>query len=105
MELIFDMEPSVVSNRLRGDPLRLGQILINYCNNAIKFTENGEVLVRGRVIEEDVNGLLVRFSVSDTGIGMTEKQIGRLFQAFEQADASTSRKYGGTGLGLTISKC
>jgi two-component system sensor histidine kinase/response regulator len=104
MELIFDMEPSVVSNRLRGDPLRLGQILINYCNNAIKFTENGEVLVRGRVIEEDVNGLLVRFSVSDTGIGMTEKQIGRLFQAFEQADASTSRKYGGTGLGLTISK-
>jgi signal transduction histidine kinase/DNA-binding response OmpR family regulator len=104
LELIFDMEPSVVSNRLRGDPLRLGQILINYCNNAIKFTEKGEVVVRGRVIEEDVDSLLVRFSVSDTGIGMTEKQIGRLFQAFEQADASTSRKYGGTGLGLTISK-
>jgi signal transduction histidine kinase/CheY-like chemotaxis protein len=104
LELIFDMEPSVVSNRLRGDPLRLGQILINYCNNAIKFTEMGEVVVRGRVIEEDLDSLLVRFSVSDTGIGMTEKQIGRLFQAFEQADESTSRKYGGTGLGLTISK-
>ena len=104
LELIFDMEPSVVSNRLRGDPLRLGQILINYCNNAIKFTEKGDVVVRGRVMEAGSDSLLVRFSVSDTGIGMTEKQIGRLFQAFEQADASTSRKYGGTGLGLTISK-
>src|SRR5262249_10536404 len=98
LELIFDMEPSVVSNRLKGDPLRLGQILINYCNNAIKFTEKGEIVVSGKAIE-DADSLLIRFSVSDTGIGMTEKQIGRLFQAFEQADASTSRKYGGTGLG------
>src|SRR5262249_27025829 len=82
LELIFDMESSVVSNRLRGDPLRLGQILINYCNNAIKFTEKGEVFVEGRVLEASPESLLVKFSVSDTGIGMTEKQIDRLFQAF-----------------------
>jgi two-component system sensor histidine kinase/response regulator len=104
LELIFDIEPSVASNRLRGDPLRLGQILINFCNNAIKFTENGEVAVKGRVLEASGDSLLVKFSVCDTGIGMTEEQIGRLFQAFEQADASTTRRYGGTGLGLTISK-
>src|SRR5262245_39266768 len=104
LELIFDIEPSVAFNRLRGDPLRLGQILINFCNNAIKFTENGEIAVKGRVLEATGDGLLVKFSVCDTGIGMTEEQIGRLFQAFEQADASTTRRFGGTGLGLTISK-
>src|SRR5262245_47305989 len=104
LELIFDIEPPVASSRLRGDPLRLGQILINFCNNAIKFTENGEVAVKGRVLEASGGSLLVKFSVCDTGIGMTKEQIGRLFQAFEQADASTTRRYGGTGLGLTISK-
>src|SRR5262245_2365369 len=104
LELIFDIEPPVASSRLRGDPLRLGQILINFCNNAIKFTENGEVTVKGRVLEASGGSLLVKFSVCDTGIGMTKEQIGRLFQAFEQADASTTRRYGGTGLGLTISK-
>ncbi|MGH6824668.1 response regulator [Methyloceanibacter sp.] len=104
LEVIFDVEPSVAADCLRGDPLRLGQILINYCNNAIKFTEKGEVVVRARVLEANGDRLLVKFSVSDTGIGMTEEQIGRLFQAFEQADASTTRQYGGTGLGLTISK-
>src|SRR5262245_1341368 len=104
LEVIFDLEPSVASNLLRGDPLRLGQILINYCNNAIKFTDKGEVVVKTRVLEDTGDSLLVEFSVSDTGIGMTEKQIGRLFQAFEQADVSTTRRYGGTGLGLTISK-
>jgi signal transduction histidine kinase len=104
LEFIFDIEPSVTSDRLRGDPLRLGQILINFCNNAIKFTEKGEVAVKGRVLEASGDSLLVKFSVSDTGIGMTEEQIDRLFQAFEQADVSTTRKYGGTGLGLTISK-
>ena len=104
LELIFDIEPSVVSTRLRGDPLRLGQILINFCNNAVKFTEAGEVVIKARVVEDGGDSHLLEFSVSDTGIGMTEAQIGRLFQAFEQADTSTTRKYGGTGLGLAISK-
>ncbi len=104
LELIFDIEPLVNSTRLRGDPLRLGQILINFCNNAVKFTEEGNVVIRGRVLEASEDSQVVEFSVSDTGIGMTEAQIGRLFQAFEQADTSTTRKYGGTGLGLAISK-
>ena len=103
LELIFEVEPSV-STHFRGDPLRLGQILINFCNNAVKFTEAGEVAVEVRVLEDSPDCQLVEFSVSDTGIGMRETQIERLFQAFEQADASTTRKYGGTGLGLAISK-
>ena len=104
LELIFDIEPSVVSTRLRGDPLRLGQVLINFCNNAVKFTDKGDVVIRAQVLETTGVDQLIEFSVSDTGIGMTETQIGRLFQAFEQADTSTTRKYGGTGLGLAISK-
>ena len=103
LELIFDIDPKV-STHPKGDPLRLGQILINYCNNAVKFTERGEIIVKARVQEEDENGQLVYFSVSDTGIGLTDEQMGRLFQAFEQADASTTRQHGGTGLGLAISK-
>jgi two-component system sensor histidine kinase/response regulator len=101
--LIFDIDPGV-SNHPKGDPLRLGQILINYCNNAVKFTERGEIVIKTRVQKEDENGQLVYFSVSDTGVGLTEEQMGRLFQAFEQADASTTRRHGGTGLGLAISK-
>jgi len=103
LELIFDIDPAV-STHAKGDPLRLGQILINYCNNAVKFTEHGEIVVKARVKEEDENGELIHFSVSDTGIGLTDEQMGRLFQAFEQADASTTRQHGGTGLGLAISK-
>src|SRR5262245_24839082 len=103
LELIFEVEPAV-STHFRGDPLRLGQILINFCNNAVKFTDKGEVTVEVRVLEDNTDSQLVEFSVSDTGIVMTEKQIERLFQAFEQADASTTRKHGGTGLGLAISK-
>ncbi|RSL15628.1 two-component system sensor histidine kinase/response regulator [Edaphobacter aggregans] len=103
LELIFDIEPSV-STQLKGDPLRLGQILINFCNNAVKFTEQGEIVVKVRIQEEDEDSKLVCFSVSDTGIGLTEEQMGRLFQAFEQADTSTTRQFGGTGLGLAISK-
>ena len=103
LELIFDIEPSVPT-QLRGDPLRLGQILINFCNNAVKFTETGEIVVKARVQEKNEDGQLVCFSVSDTGIGLTQEQMGRLFQAFEQADASTTRQHGGTGLGLAISK-
>jgi signal transduction histidine kinase/DNA-binding response OmpR family regulator/HPt (histidine-containing phosphotransfer) domain-containing protein/HAMP domain-containing protein len=103
LELIFDIDPTVTTH-LKGDPLRLGQILINFCNNAVKFTEHGEIVVKTRVQEKDENGQLVYFAVSDTGIGLSPEQMGRLFQAFEQADASTTRQHGGTGLGLAISK-
>jgi len=103
LELIFEVEPTVCTH-FKGDPLRLGQILINFCNNAVKFTETGEIMVQVRVLENNADNQLVEFSVRDTGIGMTSEQVERLFQAFEQADASTTRKYGGTGLGLAISK-
>jgi two-component system, sensor histidine kinase and response regulator len=103
LELIFDID-SAVHTHPKGDPLRLGQILINFCNNAVKFTEHGEIVVKARVQKQDDTGQLVYFAVSDTGIGLSEEQMGRLFQAFEQADASTTRQHGGTGLGLAISK-
>ena len=103
LELVFDIDPAV-PRRLRGDPLRLGQILINYANNAVKFTERGEVVVSARVAEETASDVLLRFEVRDTGIGISPDQCSRLFQSFQQADSSTSRKYGGTGLGLAISR-
>ena len=103
LELIVDVDPKL-PNDLRGDSLRLGQILINFASNAVKFTEKGSVVVRVRQAEEDEQGLLLRFEVQDTGIGLTPEQIGKLFQSFSQADTSTTRKYGGTGLGLAISK-
>ncbi len=103
LELIVDVEPSL-PNDLVGDPLRLGQVLINFASNAVKFTETGSVVVRVRKAEEGDRDLLVRFEVQDTGIGLTGEQIGKLFQSFSQADSSTTRKYGGTGLGLAISK-
>ena len=93
-----------VPHNLIGDPLRLVQILINYCNNAIKFTEHGGITISISVKEETSRGLLLYFAVHDTGIGLTKKQIEPLFQNFSQSDASISRKYGGTGLGLCISK-
>ena len=89
---------------LVGDPLRLSQVLVNLGNNAVKFTETGEIVVTIRLKERLSDAVRLRFSVRDTGIGMTEEQRKKLFQAFSQADASTTRKYGGTGLGLTISK-
>ncbi|MCX7143861.1 MAG: PAS domain S-box protein, partial [Proteobacteria bacterium] len=103
LELVFDIERGVPYD-LIGDPLRLGQILINYANNAVKFTEKGEVDVLVRKREESDEEVLLYFAVKDTGIGLTEEQRGRLFQSFQQADTSTTRKYGGTGLGLAISK-
>ena len=103
LELIFDIDPALPT-QLKGDPLRLGQILINFCNNAVKFTESGEIVVCARIQEKDEEGQLIYFSVRDTGIGLTKEQMGRLFRAFEQADASTTRQHGGTGLGLAISK-
>lgn len=90
--------------KLQGDPMRLSQILINLTNNAVKFTEQGSVTVEITAETSDENSILLRCAVSDTGIGMTDAQIARLFQSFSQADVSVSRKYGGTGLGLAISK-
>jgi len=105
LELVFDVAPDVPAS-LVGDSLRLGQILINYANNAVKFTERGEVAVTVRVqgASADPRRVLLHFAVRDTGIGLTDEQMRQLFQSFQQADASTTRKYGGTGLGLAISK-
>ncbi|WP_374401318.1 PAS domain S-box protein [Niveibacterium sp.] len=103
LELVFDIDKTV-PEILLGDPLRIGQILINYANNAVKFTETGEIDVVVRVLEDTDDNVLLHFAVRDTGIGLTEEQRARLFQSFQQADTSTTRKYGGTGLGLAISK-
>ncbi|NUN07753.1 MAG: PAS domain S-box protein [Ignavibacteriaceae bacterium] len=89
---------------LVGEPLRVGQIIINYCSNAVKFTEKGEIVVSADVHEIIGNKVKIRFSVRDTGIGLTPEQQAKMFQSFSQADSSTTRKYGGTGLGLAISK-
>ncbi len=93
-----------VPNFFKGDPTRLQQILTNLCGNAVKFVEKGEILLEISLAESSGDDLLLRFEVSDTGIGIGKNQIKRLFQSFTQADSSTTRKYGGTGLGLTISK-
>ena len=103
LEFLFFVEEGV-PNGLVGDPLRLGQILINLCTNAVKFTEKGEVLVTVKLLEKNSRQIRLQFSVSDTGIGITEQQQQKLFQSFSQADDSTTRKYGGTGLGLSICK-
>ncbi|SIS96683.1 response regulator [Insolitispirillum peregrinum] len=103
LELCFDVAPDVPTS-LIGDPLRLGQILINYGNNAVKFTEKGEITILVRVVERTDQSVLLHFGVRDTGIGLDDEQMSRLFQSFQQADSSTTRKYGGTGLGLAISK-
>ncbi|MDH3876693.1 MAG: response regulator [Desulfobacterales bacterium] len=103
LELLFKTGPSVPT-ALVGDPLRLGQILINLSNNSVKFTDTGEIVVSTELIKKDDAEVTLKFSVRDTGIGMTEAQAAKLFQPFAQADSSTTRKYGGTGLGLTISK-
>ncbi|HWJ20180.1 MAG TPA: response regulator [Geobacterales bacterium] len=103
LELLFAIS-SDIPPTLLGDPLRLGQVLINLLGNAVKFTETGEIRVVGELLERTGEKVKLRFSVRDSGIGMTKEQADRLFQAFSQADTSTSRKYGGTGLGLAISK-
>jgi two-component system sensor histidine kinase/response regulator len=103
LELLFDVAPDVPSELL-GDPLRLGQVIINLTSNAIKFTEHGEIVVRIRATERSAEAVTLKIDVSDTGVGLTREQAARLFQAFTQADTSTTRHYGGTGLGLTISK-
>jgi PAS domain S-box-containing protein len=105
LEFLVSAQHDLPSN-LIGDPLRLGQILINLINNAVKFTERGEVAVIVGMEEQSAaaDHVKLKFSVRDSGIGMTPEQSARLFQAFSQADTSTTRKYGGTGLGLSISK-
>ena len=103
LELVFNVEPDVPP-ALVGDSLRVSQILINYANNAVKYTETGEVVIAARVKERTAQDVLLHFSVSDTGIGLSDEQISRLFQSFSQADSSTTRRFGGTGLGLAISK-
>ena len=103
LEVLFSLPPEV-PRALVGDPLRLGQVLTNLANNAVKFTDTGEIVVATEVVSRDQDRVTLKFSVRDTGIGLTPEQIGRLFQAFSQADTSTTRKYGGTGLGLTISQ-
>ncbi|MCV6636309.1 transporter substrate-binding domain-containing protein [Candidatus Albibeggiatoa sp. nov. NOAA] len=106
LELLFDVKNDV-PRMLMGDPLRLGQILTNFANNAVKFTEHGHIIIQIKHAEvpiNDANQVRLSFSVIDTGIGMTQQQVGNLFQAFSQADTSITRKYGGTGLGLTIAK-
>jgi two-component system, sensor histidine kinase and response regulator len=103
LSIFFRADPEA-PRTLLGDPLRLGQVLINLVGNAVKFTENGEIIVAVEVAERGAERVRLKFSVSDTGIGMTEPHRAKLFQAFTQADGSTTRKYGGTGLGLAISK-
>jgi two-component system sensor histidine kinase/response regulator len=103
IEIVFSMAEEI-PRFLMGDPLRLWQILINLVNNAIKFTEKGRVIVEVKVEEGSGDIRKLRFSVGDTGIGMSAEQVSNLFRSFNQADTSTTRKYGGTGLGLAITK-
>jgi len=103
LEFLVDVAPDM-HGALIGDPLRLGQVLTNLANNALKFTEQGEISIHVRELKRDDAHVWFRFEVRDTGIGMSEEQIARLFRPFTQADSSTTRKYGGTGLGLTICK-
>lgn len=103
LELVIQISPGV-PRRLVGDPLRLEQILINLTNNAVKFTAEGEVVIRIECLQEQDERVDLRFSVRDTGIGITPEQLNKLFSPFMQADGSTTRQYGGTGLGLSICK-
>lgn len=102
--LKINIDADAVPAWLRGDPMRLRQALINYVGNAIKFTDRGAITLRARLEQDQDDVLQVRFEVQDTGIGIAPDKRGRLFHAFEQVDDSTTRKYGGTGLGLTITR-
>jgi two-component system sensor histidine kinase/response regulator len=103
LELIIEVAQEVPAV-VRGDALRLGQVLLNFTNNAVKFTDRGEIGITVSVLERGANDSLLEFRVRDTGIGLAPEQVERLFSSFSQADMSTTRRYGGTGLGLAISK-
>jgi len=103
LELLFVLPPTLPT-ALVGDPTRLRQVLLNLGNNAVKFTERGEVAIAIEVVERQARSVRLRFEVRDTGIGMAPDEQQRLFQPFSQSDSSTSRRYGGTGLGLSISR-
>jgi PAS domain S-box-containing protein len=102
--LIIDLDVGEVPLWLHGDATRLRQCLLNYTGNAIKFTQHGTITLRVRQLQENDDGVWLRFEVQDTGIGIAADKLKNLFQTFEQADVSTTRKYGGTGLGLTITR-
>lgn len=102
--LNFVVEPALLPKGLRGDPTRLQQALLNYASNAIKFTDTGNITMRTRIEEASADSVFLRFEVEDTGIGIDEAILPKLFSTFEQADNSITRKYGGTGLGLAITK-
>ena len=104
LALSIELSPDIASLGLLGDPTRISQVLINFLSNAIKFTESGHVVIRGRVLGEADTSVTVRFEVEDSGIGLNAEQHERVFDAFEQAESSTSRRFGGTGLGLAISR-
>jgi two-component system, sensor histidine kinase and response regulator len=103
-DLVLETDVVGLEGLLQGDPTRLSQALLNYASNAIKFTESGKVVVRARRLSEDDKSVCVRFEVRDTGPGIPEDRLGKLFNAFEQGDASTTRRHGGTGLGLAITR-
>ena len=103
LEVLFQTEADVPMS-LVGDPLRVGQVLTNLCSNAVKFTEQGEIVIATKVVGKTVGKTTLQFSVKDTGIGLTAEQQSRLFESFSQADTTTTRRYGGTGLGLAICK-
>ncbi len=103
IELTVEVAP-LIPARLVGDPLRLGQVLVNFASNAVKFTERGEIAIEVRVAEADAGQVTLRFAVRDTGIGIGEEERTRLFQGFQQADTSIPRRFGGSGLGLAIAK-
>jgi CheY-like chemotaxis protein/HPt (histidine-containing phosphotransfer) domain-containing protein len=105
LELILDLDDDLQGGlHLRGDPTRLTQVLVNYLSNAVKFTERGSVRLRGRIEETRDDGYQLRFEIQDTGIGLMPADQARLFQPFAQADDSTTRRHGGTGLGLVINR-
>ncbi len=102
--LSIDCQLEGLPNWIHGDPTRLRQALLNYAANAIKFSENGRIVIRGRSLEEKGDSVLLRFEVQDFGVGIDPRKMTNLFEMFEQADASTTRKFGGTGLGLAITR-
>ncbi|MBK9955791.1 MAG: response regulator [Rhodocyclaceae bacterium] len=104
LEMVEELDGRLVGLPLLGDPLRIGQVLINFAGNAVKFTERGRITLRAALVDDAVERVKIRFEVQDTGIGLPPEAQARVFDAFEQAEASTARRHGGTGLGLAISR-